>query len=376
MRTMLRIRSRQTAILIATIGLIAVCSFGLLSAAEELTQTSTSNNTHSDAPHVTHVMVVVGGLVPIIVVGWFLYLFSGITISPRKIRGVIVFCYLTTGLMIIGCLLPFVVFPLAPELQRLMIASPVGVTPGCKNAADQGTVLKELACGAHTDQWIVNIGGVVERVGPLTDSSGHAQSTLGLLGNTVPPLPVAPGTKWASVQVRGGVVVPLYFVIIALMGAAISMTRSVPRCQKRLIPGQPDSITPEEGREYLVLQVMQVFSAPLIAIVAYHIFEPDSVRTSVILAFACGFSSETILLFISAAIKKLSPDGPLPHARSGPMTAFPGPPAVNVVSASSPSASSNSISASGNSPAEPTAPATPGAEPSPAAQKPGLGRPP
>ncbi|MGO4416044.1 MULTISPECIES: hypothetical protein [Cupriavidus] len=362
MRTMLRIRSRQTAILIASISLIAVCSFGLLSAAEELTQTSTSNNTHSDATYVTHVMVVVGGLVPMIVVGWFLYLFSGITISPRKIRGVIVFCYLTTGLMIIGCLLPFVVFPLAPELQRLMIASPVGVTPGCKNAADQGTVLKELACSAHTDQWIVNIGGVVERVDPLTVSSGHAQTVLGLLESAATATPAALGTKWASVQVRGGVVVPLYFVIIALMGAAISMTRSVPRCQKRLIPGQADSITPEEGREYLVLQVMQVFSAPLIAIVAYHIFEPDSARTSVILAFACGFASETILLFISAAIKKLNPEGPLPPARSVPMADSPGAPASNAASASSSSASSNRISAPDDFTTQPIAPTAPGGE--------------
>jgi hypothetical protein len=94
------------------------------------------------------------------------------------------------------------------------------------------------------------------------------------------------------------------------MGAAVSMTRRVPEYQERLIPGTPDSITREEARQYLVFQVMQVISAPMIAIVAYHMVEPETPKVSVLLGFISGFASETILLHILAAARKLTPSAP------------------------------------------------------------------
>ncbi|MFM0694533.1 hypothetical protein PQQ64_19770 [Paraburkholderia graminis] len=343
----LSILTTHYAVLFFSCAGLALLISGLWFAGDLLATGSASGSTGWGTEHVTHVLLIVGGLVPLFVVSWFLYLFGGTTISAGKIGRVIVFCYLTTGLMLLGSLLPFVAFPLAPSLQQLMIASPVGVTPGCKTAGDHGSVLKELACGAHTDQWIVNIGGVVESAPGPAATSGPANAAGGQsLADGVPSVGLK-DRKWATVEVRGGLVVPLYFVILALMGAAISMTRGVPRCQQRLIPGQPDSITPEEAREYLVLQIMQVFSAPLIAIVSYHIFEPESARTSVILGFACGFASETILLFISAAIRKLNPDGPLP-AQSRITAQANGGRAVAAVSASPADVPAGPFAASGH----------------------------
>lgn len=103
--------------------------------------------------------------------------------------------------------------------------------------------------------------------------------------------------------------VPLYFVVLSLMGAAVSMTRRVPEYQGRvaLPQGSPKSITREQAREYLVFQIMQVISAPLIAITAYFLVEPGARASSVALGFASGFASETILLVIRALVEKLEP---------------------------------------------------------------------
>ncbi len=58
----------------------------------------------------------------------------------------------------------------------------------------------------------------------------------------------------------------------------------------------------------MVFQIMQVVSAPLIAVVSYHIFEPSSRSVTIALAFASGFASETVLLAIRAFIEKITPE--------------------------------------------------------------------
>jgi hypothetical protein len=276
--------------------LLVLVIYALWSAAEDLSGGRAATNSRYLQEPMTHVLIVFAGLVPILAVMWFLYLFGGVVMSPGKVGQIIRFCYLTSGVMVIGSVLPFFAFPLAPGLQQLMIASPVGVMPGCKIQTAQTPGAREVACGEQSDQWVVNIGGTVERPA-LSASDAVATGSAG-----------ADRRGWAAVRIHGGLVVPLYFVIVALMGAAISMTRGVPRCQQRLIPGQPDSTTPEEAREYLVLQIMQMLSAPLIATVAYHSIEPDSPKASVVLGFACGFASETILLLISSAMRRIGPE--------------------------------------------------------------------
>jgi hypothetical protein len=108
-------------------------------------------------------------------------------------------------------------------------------------------------------------------------------------------------------RIQGGLVVPLYVVVLSLMGGAVSMTRRVPEYQRRTLDIEDRDMTPDKARENLVFQIMQVFSAPLVAVTAYYLFEPDSGAKSVLLGFVSGFASEPILLAIRALVEKLTP---------------------------------------------------------------------
>ena len=117
-----------------------------------------------------------------------------------------------------------------------------------------------------------------------------------------------------SLVICGGLVVPLYVVFLSLIGGAVSMTRRVPEYQRRIyLPEGTDEHLPRESaRELLVLQIMQVLSAPMIAITAYYMVKPDNLTMSVVIGFASGFASETILRAIHALIEKLNPAEPRP----------------------------------------------------------------
>jgi hypothetical protein len=64
-------------------------------------------------------------------------------------------------------------------------------------------------------------------------------------------------------------------------------------------------LTPEEARDYVVFQMLQVMSAPVIAIVAYSWAEPERVSATVVLAFAAGFSAEVILMAVRGMTDRL-----------------------------------------------------------------------
>ena len=55
------------------------------------------------------------------------------------------------------------------------------------------------------------------------------------------------------------------------------------------------------------VQIMQVLSAPLIALTAYNLVAPGSLATSVVVGFSSGFASESILLMIRSLADELSP---------------------------------------------------------------------
>ena len=97
---------------------------------------------------------------------------------------------------------------------------------------------------------------------------------------------------------------PLYVIVLALMGSAVSMTRKVPEYQRDAF-GLHETLSNARARENLVFQIMQVFSAPLIVMAAYYLFAPDTRATSVLVGFASGFASEPILLAIRGLADKL-----------------------------------------------------------------------
>jgi hypothetical protein len=122
----------------------------------------------------------------------------------------------------------------------------------------------------------------------------------------------------------GGLVVPVYFVVLAVLGSLISMLRKIPEYQYRVEPHYPEEfkeLAKEDGdakpplsrpraRDYIVFQILQVVFAPAIALVAFSWARPEQVATTAILAFAAGFSSEVFLVAIRAVAEQAINLGP------------------------------------------------------------------
>ena len=156
---------------------------------------------------------------------------------------------------------------------------------GCVDtAADKGHGSELTRCGAEDSvdvyaeaQWLLYIGS---RSLPVAAQSGQESGE--------------------GARLSRGLVVPLYVVVLAIVGGAVGMTRRLPELQRqaayssRCVKGA-NAIEPIEAREKVVFQIMQVLAAPLIAIVAFSTFEPDTVATAVVVGFASGFASEAIL---------------------------------------------------------------------------------
>src|SRR5581483_3203771 len=100
--------------------------------------------------------------------------------------------------------------------------------------------------------WIINVGGYVKRCSS------------------------EPNSKIPVCQVSGGLLVPLYVIILALMGGSISLTRRLSEQQKCASPEyvtteKEPKLSQHEFREYLIFQIVQFISAPLIAVLAYYL---------------------------------------------------------------------------------------------------------
>ena len=100
--------------------------------------------------------------------------------------------------------------------------------------------------------------------------------------------------------------VPLYVVVLAVIGGAVGMSRRLPEIQRRAADSakQEDMnevISAIEARERVVFQIMQIVAAPLIAIAAFSAFEPDTVTVAVLIGFTSGFASEAILMKLRQA---------------------------------------------------------------------------
>src|SRR5262245_27444858 len=100
------------------------------------------------------------------------------------------------------------------------------------------------------------------------------------------------------------------------------MTRRVPEYQRRAMDAH-DPLTNDEAREYLVFQIMQLFTAPLLAVTAYYVFNPSTSQQTVVLGFASGFASEPILVMIRALVDKLKPAQEAPGPISVTLTPSP-----------------------------------------------------
>ncbi len=286
-----------------------------------------------------------------------------------ELRWIFRYAYGFLGVALLASLSPF----LAPKDIFTSSETWAGVVDGCLQAeAGYGSELTRCDDDGSDQQWVLHIGSwstraqaVDERaLADLADAARAACTAPGgwarvggefeALGRTdgaalVEALQGAcgaagtgPGDMDAILREQDvaardgnylsrGLVVPLYVVVLAVFGGAVGMSRRVPEIQRGAAASakQEDpeqAISAIEARERVVFQIMQVLSAPLIAITGFAAFEPDTMTAAVLIGFISGFASETILKKLRQAGEAVvgrpekSEDG-LPDAsptRSGP----------------------------------------------------------
>lgn len=246
---------------------------------------------------------------------WFAHAFTGDSGDRRQEQ--VTFAYF----FMIGT---FAVLMIPPFVKSQAIGSePIGIVSGCVPDAEAVQLRcypdkrapvetnSDAAAGGETaagtagerglphNQWLMNIGGALREQDPQACKPSD-------------PDDCKPGSSGNRVDVTGGVVVPLPFVIIALFGGAISLSRRLPEIQKRSEPEYVATAAEPrlgacEAREQMLFQIMQFVSAPLIAITAHQLIEPERQATAVGLAFLAGFGSESILLMIRGVANGLAP---------------------------------------------------------------------
>ena len=210
------------------------------------------------------------------------------------------------------------------DATRNTLASAVGAVPDAAEAATQALTSlaaadsdrRERATEAREQLRVLS-----DRVTDLAKSAAETDGASGLVNEAnalleqlvvlQSALPAA-GQSDTGFELRGGLVIPLYLVILSLIGGAVSLTRRVPELQKQSDPSYTPApnaprLSPGMLREYLVFQIVQFVSAPLVAAVAYYLIGPSTTSAAVVLAFAAGFASETVLLWVRAAVEKLEP---------------------------------------------------------------------
>jgi len=239
---------------------------------------------------------------PIIFLFVFLYIFTGPR-TPRKNRWAFIFSYIVIFLTLITPLLiPPVLTYAFPDVLEKIKYSPVGLV--ISNT--------EFKSNYSYFQWAINIGGYAH--------------------------PIEGNEK--LVVVEGGIVIPLYVILLAILGGSINMTRKVPKYQEDqwtdditlndLFPffksgktelsetGGEKSIKPpnESGeedkskkwRQNLLNEYMILISAPFLGIATYYLlYWVGSTETPilVLVSFSIGLISEQIINKITETAKSI-----------------------------------------------------------------------
>ena len=115
-------------------------------------------------------------------------------------------------------------------------------------------------------------------------------------------------------EVIGGLAVPFFVLVMAFIGGAVSLSRRLPEYQRRLHPyyiptDKEGRMRPFEVREVVVFQIMQLVSAPFLAVATWFIVSPMSLTSAATLAFGTGFASEPLLLMIRGLVEGIRPAG-------------------------------------------------------------------
>ncbi len=267
-------------------------------------------------------------------------LFTG-SMSRRKARCLFAVTYLCTFISLAVPLALILVVSQNNYLVEVMQESPVGL-------------VRAKAKGVSDPQWLLNIGGIVQTGFQEANSSkelstqhtapaaetGASNSTAGLPEKSSSQS-ASPENRAVTASVLGGLAIPFYVIILAMFGAGINMTRRVPDIQKRydlgllqegaknpiaatlaapfaLFSSSATSHANEQQtntvtgiRKEIIESYMGLLSAPFIAIAIYYVLQiiASSVAEPVLvlMAFATGLISDTVVNWIIDYAQKMLP---------------------------------------------------------------------
>lgn len=215
---------------------------------------------------------------------------------------------LTYIFILLALFLPIAVIGVMSQSDHVVHAleqTPVGLVKGRSVAVTKA-------------QWIVNIGGAVLPHAPAPPAAGTGSATA---GDDLP-------------YIEGGLAVPFFVLILAILGGAINMTMKVPAIQQKyqaaLLPQTKGSILEAVARSPMILfgansaterpspkqieiasglrrallsQYMFLVSAPFLAIAVYYLMQVVARQVEepvlVLMAFATGIVSDKIVNGIS-----------------------------------------------------------------------------
>lgn len=212
-------------------------------------------------------------------------------------------------------------------LMSALERSPIGLVRAASDASED-------------PQWLLNIGGVVTRQHPAKistantnkDASGQGQTEV----STTNTNKVAAEREQNAAdypEIRGGITIPFYMIVLAIFGAGINLTMRVPRIQsdydgkvetidlsvKKVISslaifrsksptasqGRLTDLDPPtqrkliEARKQLIENFMYLLSAPFLVIAVYSLLQAvanDVLRpVLVIMAFATGLTTDSAI---------------------------------------------------------------------------------
>lgn len=155
--------------------------------------------------------------------------------------------------------------------------------------------------------WLVVIGGTY---------GAHAEHDKNADANSYKKADANPDKKEEAYPsftiVQSGFVVPYYVLLLAFVGGAISLTRKIPEYQKQSEPhyvGTADAppLDAYEIRENVIFEIMQLITAPFIAMVAFYAFAPATTAGGITVSFLSGFASGVILLQLRGLAEGLAP---------------------------------------------------------------------
>lgn len=288
---------------------------------------------------------------------WFILCFTGD--AGRRIHDIFVFAYAFTIGSFAMLVLPFVTEQHSESTVRL---ATLQLVRGCVRDAAMGglgSVSAVVLCPADKAEraakypWpnyrasesndlphygelrytlMLAIGGVTATVfnDPLPSKDLAPPFSPPASAAAAPAASAASAPAWPAahqhLEVMGGLAVPFFVLVLAFIGGAVSLSRRIPEYQRRLHvqykPLQDESaIRPFEAREFVVFQIMQLVSAPFLAVATWFIVTPMGLTSAATLAFGTGFASEYLLLMIRGLVKGIRPESsrakPAPDADAG-----------------------------------------------------------